>query len=144
MTKNGEIMALEGALTVQQWLVLLQIDNTPGFPRQARDSNASAPGVLASDIATDRGVSRASISALIASLLRKRLVRQVEDPSDRRRKFLSITSRGQKALEKIEPLRRSVNTTLFADFTAEEMQTVHRFLQRSLEKLWHIKAKRET
>lgn len=141
MTRNGEIMARKGDLTVQQWLVLLQIDNDPGFPKATTESEINPNGILASSIANARGVSRANISTLVAVLLRKKLVRQIEDPNDRRRKFLSITTRGKKALEQIEPVRRRFNAALFAEFSNGELGTVHEFLTRCLEELWRLSEK---
>jgi DNA-binding MarR family transcriptional regulator len=137
MTRNSEVMALEGGLTVQQWLVLLQIANDPSFPQPAESQPASTTGVLASDIANARGVSRPNISALVAILLREGLVRQHDDPVDRRRKYLSITAGGLQALEQIEPVRRDVNTSLFTDFSADELEAALQFLQRVLTRLWH-------
>ncbi len=137
MTRNSEIMALEGGLTVQQWLVLLQIANDPSFPQPAISPSNATTGVLASEIANARGVTRPNISALVAVLLRKGLVQQHDDPVDRRRKYLTITDQGLRALKQIEPLRRQVNTALFADFSANEMEVASRFLQRLLVKLWH-------
>ena len=93
--------------------------------------------MLASEIANARGVSRPNISVLVAALLRKGLVQQHDDPVDRRRKYLSITDKGLRALEQIEPVRRQVNTNLFADFSAEEMEVAGQFLRRLLAKLWH-------
>lgn len=138
LTKNGEVMAREGGLTVQQWLVLLQIDNEPAFPHSDTAPLPHSSGVLASTIANARGVSRANISTLVAVLLRKNLVKQVEDSGDRRRKFLIITTKGKKALEQIEPLRREVNAELFSGFTEDEKRAALLFLQRCLEKLWHL------
>ena len=51
LTKHGEVMAREGGLTVQQWLVLLQINNEPAFPRSNTAPPTHAKGVLASSIA---------------------------------------------------------------------------------------------
>jgi DNA-binding MarR family transcriptional regulator len=138
MTKNSELMALEGGLTVQQWLVLLQIAGDPCFPQPVEPRRADHSGVLASEIANARGVSRPNISALISVLLRKGLVRHIEDPEDRRRKYLSVTDEGLRALERIEPMRRSVNSSLFAECSDDEMKTVLGFLQRNLVKLWHL------
>ena len=137
MTKNSELMALEGGLTVQQWLVLLQIAGDPSFPKPAEPGHSKPNRVFASEIAQARGVSRPNISALVAVLLRKGLVRQHDDPVDRRRKYLSITNKGLRALEQIEPVRRQVNTTLFVDFSADEMEVAGQFLQRLLTRLWH-------
>ncbi len=138
MSKNSEKMAIEGGLTVQQWLVLLQIAGDPSFPETPLLPQGTGTGVLASDIATARGVSRANISSVVTTLLHKRLVLQAEDPNDRRRKFLTITNKGMQALAKIEPLRGDVNNKLFDDFTKEEMAVALQFLQRCLKKLWHL------
>ena len=137
MAKNSEIMAIAGGLTVQQWLVLLQIAGDTSFPRPAKQAHSMPNRVLASEIANARGVSRPNISALVAVLLRKRLVQQHDDPGDRRRKYLSITAKGLRALEQIEPVRRDVNTSLFADFSTDEIEVAGQFLQRLLVKLWH-------
>jgi len=137
MTRNSEIMAIEGGLTVQQWLVLLQIAGDLSFPKPGNSVNSTPNRVLSSEIANARGVSRPNVSALVAVLLRKGLVQQHDDPVDRRRKYLSISARGLSALEQIEPLRREVNTDLFAEFSTEEMEVASRFLQRLLVKLWH-------
>jgi DNA-binding MarR family transcriptional regulator len=89
-------------------------------------------GVLASEIASARGVSRGNVSALVSALMRKKLVRQVDDPADRRRKELQITARGKAALERIEPLRREVNTALFHGIDANELASTLKVLQRCL------------
>jgi len=137
MTKNSETVALAGGLTVQQWLVLLQIANDPSFPQPAGPSSTNAAGVLASEIATARGVSRPNISALVGVLLRKGLVRQFEDAGDRRRKYLSITAKGVRSLQHVEPERRRVNASLFADFSTAEKELVLDFLKRCLANLWY-------
>jgi len=135
LTKNSEIIALEGELTVQQWLVLMQIADSSHFP-QPRPRPAGA-GMHASEIADARGVSRPAVSAVVTTLLRKGLVRQRENPDDRRHKTLKITVKGRRALEQIEPLRQKVNAAFFDDIPADEMKQVHRFLQDWLTRLWH-------
>ena len=141
LTKNSEAMARASGLSVQQWMVLLQIVNDSNFPRPpSRAPRAADSGAIASEIADVRGVSRPNISTLVAALLRKGLVRQKEDPGDRRRKTLHVTAKGLKALEQIEPLRRRVNADMFTGFSAGEMEAVLTFLQRWLEKLWDLDA----
>ena len=134
MTKNGEGMAAEGGLTVQQWLVLLQIAGDPNFPPSDPDRDPAA-GVLASEIASARGVSRSNVSSLLTPLLQKGLVRQVEDVKDRRRKFLQVTAAGRAALERIEPIRRRANRSLFAGVDRGELGTALRLLETSLSRL---------
>jgi MarR family transcriptional regulator for hemolysin len=137
LTKNSEVIALQGGLTVQQWLVLMQVADDSHFPQPLARPPSRAVGLHASEIADARGVSRPAISALVTALLRKGLVQQRENPEDRRHKILQITARGRRALENIEPLRQQVNTAFFRDFSADEMRQVHAFLQEWLARLWH-------
>jgi DNA-binding MarR family transcriptional regulator len=132
MTKKGESLALRADLTVQQWLVLLQIAGDPNFPKRPGEDERRGAGVLASEIASSRGVSRANVSALVSALIRRKLVRQVEDTADRRRKELRITARGKAVLEEIEPVRRRVNSALFRDLDPQEMAATLHFLRKVL------------
>jgi MarR family transcriptional regulator, transcriptional regulator for hemolysin len=116
LTRKAEELAQRAGLTAQQWLVLLQVAGDPNF---GGDGERLVNGrVLASDIAAARGVSRAHISALVASLLKKGMIRQTQDVADRRRKWLEITESGASALESIEGIRRTSNRQLF-DSTGE-------------------------
>ncbi len=116
LARRGEELASVADLTAQQWLVLLQIAGDPNFPGAVPRRR----GIVASEIARQRGVTRANLSAPVAALLRRGLVRRVEDRRDRRRKLLSVTAAGRAALETIEPLRRQANRLLFAELSAGE------------------------
>lgn len=135
LTKNSEIIALRGGLTVQQWLVLMQIADASQFPRPR--PHAPGSGKRASEIADARGVSRPAISTLVTSLLRKGLVTQQENPEDRRQKVLQITAQGRRVLEQIEPLRQETNAAFFEDFSSDDMEQVLAFLQEWLARLGH-------
>ncbi len=145
MTKNGEGMAAQGDLTVQQWLILLQIAGDPNFPdpedRASDPSPATSTSVLASEIASARGVSRPNVSSLVTALLRKQLIRQAEDPLDRRRKFLAITAAGRAALERIEPVRRRANGSLFAGVDRRALETTVAVLETCLSRLWRASSR---
>jgi len=135
LTRNGGRIARDEGLTAQQWLLLLQIAGDPNFPKLGETSESGAP-VLASNIATARGVSRPTISALVSSLVEKGLVSQAEDPGDRRQKTLEATAAGLDALRRIEPARRRANKALLADFEPEEISLVLRVLRACLDTLW--------
>ncbi len=136
LAKNGEAMAAQEGLTTQQWLVLLQIAGDPNFPAAGpRTPARRADGALASEIAAARGVSRANVSTLVAPLLRRRLIRQTDDPRDRRRKRLNLTAAGRRVIERLEPLRRGANQKLFADLEPAVKKELLRRLQHSLDKL---------
>ncbi len=141
LAKNGEAMAAQEGLTSQQWLVLLQIAGDPNFPsprkgaQQRPAQKSDAAGALASDIAAARGVSRANVSTLVTPLLRRQLIRQTDDPADRRRKRLTLTPAGRKVVERLEPLRRGANQKFFADLEPAVKQELLRHLNHCLDKL---------
>ena len=135
LTRNGERLAREVGLTAQQWLLLLQIAGDPNFPRLGAPTDEGA-AVLASNIASARGVSRPTISALVSSLVQKGLVSQAEDPGDRRQKTLRATPAGLAALDRIEPARRRANKELLADFDSAEISQSLQILRSCLDALW--------
>ena len=135
LTRNGERIAQQEGLTAQQWLLLLQIAGDPNFPGLGATAEAGA-AVLASTIATARGVSRPTISALVGSLVQKGLVSQAEEPGDRRQKALRATPAGLAALARIEPARRRANKALLACFEPSEISLVLRVLRSCLDALW--------
>jgi len=135
LTRNGERIAQQEGLTAQQWLLLLQIAGDPNFPGLGAPSEAGT-AVLASTIATARGVSRPTISALVGSLVQKGLVSQAEEPGDRRQKALRATPAGLAALARIEPTRRRANKALLAGFEPSEISLVLHVLRSCLDALW--------
>lgn len=135
LTRNGERIAQEEGLTAQQWLLLLQIAGDPNFPKLGATPEPGA-AVLASSIATARGVSRPTISALVSSLVQKGLVTQTEEPGDRRQKALRATPAGLEVLARIEPARRRANQALLAEVDTAEIALVLRVLRSCLDALW--------
>jgi DNA-binding MarR family transcriptional regulator len=135
LTRNGERLAREEGLTAQQWLLLLQIAGDPNFPRLGASAEPGT-AVLASNIATARGVSRPTISALVGSLVQKGLVSQVEDPGDRRQKALRATPDGLAILARIEPARRRANQELLSGFDRGEISQALQILRSCLDALW--------
>ncbi len=135
LTRNGERLAQREGLTAQQWLLLLQIAGDANFPRHD-DSAADDAPVVASAIATARGVSRPTISALVSALVHKGLVSQTDDPLDRRQKTLRVTARGLAVLQRMEPARQRANQALLAEFSERELQKVLLVLRSCLATLW--------
>lgn len=134
--KLGEELAAREGLTTQQWMVLLQVAGDPNFISPETGLRSPEVGVTASEIAEARGVSRANVSALVAQLLRKGLIRQEAEPGDRRRKALLITGAGREALARLEPARRLANRALLADLSAGERRQLLTALQACLRRLW--------
>ncbi len=118
--KLGEGLAAQAGLTTQQWLILLQVAGDPNFHAPVGRAALSAGGVLASEIAFARGVSRASVSTLVAQLLAKGLIRQEAEAGDRRRKGLSVTPKGRASLAQLDASRRRANRTLLGELGVKE------------------------
>jgi len=115
LTKRGEALARASGLTTQQWILLLHIVGDPNFVTSPGDDrDLRRRGVLPSEIARARGVSRANVSSLLTGLLERGLVRQIKDKEDGRRKRLVATRAGEKVVEAIDPERRSANRRLLA------------------------------
>lgn len=134
--KLGEGLASSAGLTAQQWLVLLQAAGDPNFYAPGGRASLPTSGVMGSEIADARGVSRANVSALVKQLLAKGLVRQEQDADDRRRKRLFVTATGRAALRRLEAARRRANRALLADLTAQERDALLRALRASLGQVW--------
>jgi DNA-binding MarR family transcriptional regulator len=133
LQRRGEAIARRAGLSVQQWLLLLHIAGEPGLPRLARGHDRG--GILASDIASIRGVTQANISRLLGGLVAGGLVKQTGDAQDARRRRLALTERGRKSLEAIEPLRRRANELLLSDLSSAERALFVKCLRRCLDRL---------
>ncbi len=132
LMRRGERLAAEAGLTTQQWIVLLQIagdPNFPGAPRPAQD------GVLPSQIAAARGVSRATVSAVVSALVERGLVEQVPDDTDKRRRRLVPTPAGEGVLAKLAPIRKQANRRLFGPLDGSEREELLRLLRGCLASL---------
>ena len=138
LEKLGEGVSSKAGLTTPQWLMLLQVADDPNFAVQGDGPARRATGIMASDIARARGVSRANVSILIAQLLRKGLVSQTEEPEDRRRKHLAMTPAGRRAVADIESARREANKNLFASLAPTARRQLLHSLRACLERLWLV------
>ncbi|WP_049974404.1 MarR family winged helix-turn-helix transcriptional regulator [Azospirillum sp. B4] len=143
LVRHSEPLLEEAGLTAPQWTVLMNVagdrnfNDGPSLP--ANDPHADAFGdlgvsggvpngrqgcIFSSEIAAARGLSRPHISATVTELLRKGLIRQEDDPSDRRRKLLSATAEGLAVLRRLQPLRQAVNDLLLADLDSHQRRTL--------------------
>jgi DNA-binding MarR family transcriptional regulator len=137
LTKLGEELAGRVGLTTQQYLVLLHVAGDPNFTQSVhRGAPRRGGGVLPSEIAAARAVSRAAVSSLVAGLLRKGYARHVEHARDRRRKGLVTTGAGLRALASLEPARRKANRALLADLGAGRRRQLLGSLRACLDRLW--------
>lgn len=132
LVRRGDALAATAGLTTQQWLVLLQIAGDPNF----REPTGATGAPLPSEIARARGVTRATVSSVVAALKRRGLVREQVDADDARRRRLAVTPAGHEAIERIQPLRRAANRRLLAGLDRGERRALLRGLEACLDALW--------
>ncbi len=132
LMRRGNALSAESGLSTQQWLILLQVS---GDAALCAVRGVEQDGLMPSDIARARGVSRATVSTGVAQLLKLGFVRYVDDPEDGRRRRLRITALGEKALARVEPTRRAANRRLFSPFNAAELSTLFQQLEQILSAL---------
>lgn len=133
LTQNGNIITQQAGITTQQWLILLYIAQDPNIP--FLEEKNSENGMFASDIAQALNVSRANVANMINALISKGLISQDVSNDDRRRRTLSITSEGCKALEMIQSYRKTANKGFFKEVKPSHKNLLHQTLKELLGKL---------
>ncbi|MBZ0237027.1 MAG: MarR family winged helix-turn-helix transcriptional regulator [Deltaproteobacteria bacterium] len=135
LVRRGDQLASAAGLTTHEWLVLLQLAGDPNFPATG-PAVASPP--LASDIARARGVTRATVSAVVSSLKRRGLVKMTPDPEDARRHRLTVTPAGAARIAAIEPARQAANRRLLDRLDRNQRVAFHEHLRSCLDVLWEL------
>jgi DNA-binding MarR family transcriptional regulator len=131
--KNGDAITQQYGITTQQWLILLLLAKDPNI-LYFRDNPQQKP-LMAKELADAMNVSRANITNLLNVLLRKKLVVQVEDEHDKRRKRLTLSAAGEKLLAQLEVIRHTYNNKLLNSFSKEEKENFIAFADACLDKM---------
>lgn len=131
MTKKGDVLTQELGITTQQWLILLYIYGDPNIP--FLNPRRMKEGVFAKDIAEALDVSKPNIANLVNILSQKKLITQIEDSIDRRRKRLKITEKGIEVISQMEQKRVETNQNMFGSLNQSErlemLQLLHACLR---------------
>jgi DNA-binding MarR family transcriptional regulator len=135
LSRRGEALARRASLSTPQWMVLLEIAGDAAFSRSRARGGGAGEGVLPSEIATRRGVSRATVSAVLAQLERQGLIRRADDEEDGRRWRLRLTAAGRRALSIVEPERRRANRRLLSALSDVERVALLGYLRSCLVEL---------
>lgn len=106
-----------------QWYVLYQL--AQGGPTKQRD------------LADALQIERASMSGIVATLLRKGLVDQAPDRADQRQKLIRLTATGTKLWRELPDLS-FIHKAAFNGIAAAEIATAVRVLQTATERLEHL------
>lgn len=85
-------------------------------------------------------VERATLSSIVATMVRKGLVEQVQDPVDQRQKLLRLTDAGTKLWGELPDLG-FIRQEAFGDIDEADLATTVRVLRLATERLDEISAK---
>ena len=127
LSRYGDHICQQAGITTQQWLVLLYLGGDPNIPYLEREKHYRP--LMASELAEAFNVSRPNITNLVNNLLQKKLISQVADTDDRRKKRLILTNTGHALIERLEPGRKTFNENLLEKFSTEERRQFLAFLE---------------
>lgn len=130
LRKNGDSITQKYGITAQQWLILLLLSKDPNIIYL--QENPQDKPMLAKELATAMDVSRANITNLLNLLLKKKLIRQIADVDDKRRKRLTLTEKGKIIIIKLETERYKRNQRLFENYSKIEKEEFINFIKNGL------------
>lgn len=80
-------------------------------------------------------IERATLTVIVAALVRKGLVEQATDEADQRRKLLHVTPAGRALWDRLPDLAAVINATAFAAISDADLDTAVRVLRAATERL---------
>ena len=112
-----------------QWYVLYQLANEG--PTMQRD------------LVRLLQIERATLSGIVATLVRKRLIEQMPDSQDQRQRMLRITASGKKLWKELPDPIALILSVAFDGVDQAELATARRVLQAATERLNHHLSQRK-
>jgi len=125
--QNVEFVSKQG-LTNQQWVILIHLAKDPNLPFLIREQHAEP--LMASELAESLGVTRANITNLLTILMEKKLIKQIEDKEDRRKKRLVLTTKGEDLIKTMQPDRINSNSNMLDGLTVREKEQFLGYIQK--------------
>jgi DNA-binding MarR family transcriptional regulator len=96
---------------------------------------ARAPGSSGADLARGSNTTPQAMNGVMATLEREGLIERNPHPTHGRILQVTLTDEGRRRLEAANPMVRALEAAIEEDFTAEEIETVKRWLVASAQKL---------
>ncbi|ARU57400.1 MarR family transcriptional regulator [Oleiphilus messinensis] len=96
---------------------------------------AKNEGCLQKALAEAMGLNQSAVTGLIGRMVKNRLIERKACNEDGRASRLYLAEKGKEKLPEIFPLVGEMNDKLTADFSAEEIETVTKFLNRVIQDL---------
>jgi DNA-binding MarR family transcriptional regulator len=116
-----ELQAAGADITVDQWVVLQELDREDGQPQLA----------IAQAVYKDA----ATLTRIIDLLCQKELTRRVVDPEDRRRFLVELTEAGRAKIAEVKPLVRAFRRRAWQELDNEQMDRLVDALNRIFDNL---------
>jgi DNA-binding MarR family transcriptional regulator len=126
----GDKVGKPEGITTQQWVILLHLAGDDNMTYL--QNNKQEKPLMAKELAEALHTSRANITNLVNVLIGKKLVLQVADNLDRRRKRLRLSAEGQKVVKRLEKQRNHYNERLLKGFDEKEKLGVIKFMKKFL------------
>ena len=89
------------------------------------------------EVGTIAGMHPMNVSRAVAALSRQKRIQQRPDPTNRRRKLLTLTPKGWKLHEDLMPHVREIATSLFATLQPEELEVLSKLIDKMTARLDH-------
>jgi DNA-binding MarR family transcriptional regulator len=87
------------------------------------------------DLTTALQIEKATVSGVVATLVRKGLIEQVPDEADQRQRLLRLTASGRRLWKKLPDPVSLILSVAFDGFTDAELETARRVLRSATERL---------
>ena len=100
---------------------------------QLEKSGTASIGAIANNL----HIAAANVTAGVAKLVRKGLLRKKRHPRDTRAVVVELTAAGQAILTELTPLLRRINDRLFSHNKPADIRAVSRFIQHLVEESAH-------
>ena len=107
------------SVTIDQWLVLRNIQENPAINQQE----------LSSKVFKDS----ASVTRIIQLLVQSNLLKREVNGDDRRRNYLSVTREGAKVLEDVQGIVLNNRATALDGISQQELESMRRSLQKIID-----------
>lgn len=114
---TNKIVRTQGDMTLTEWLVLSIIAAGP------------KEGLRMSELAKELGVTLPQVTALLDSLLVKRLVRQKTQKEDRRNRFAVATQRGEEVIKVVNKAMDEQFASIMNGVPGTHLQIYHQVLE---------------
>lgn len=88
-------------------------------------------GLPSSIVATRAGISKSRLTGLVDALDRKGLIRRQQGQVDARQSLIFIEPKGRALIERTKSWVHEMNSSLLANFDAQERKTIQRFLSEA-------------